>query len=407
MAKFKPTYTIDDNNRVIDDLGNDVTDSPIGHKKLKEAGIEVDESIFVDEGSLNEQLIAAIVAAGNGFLPVGEVQSIIGWVSPEHKDYYDKIIAENPNAAKAGLAIGSVIGLIGGPIGLAKAGGKAAVVLGKAIAGGRAKGVTRGQIDRVKSSLDKKLKKAETDDPDLETDAAFAAKEAIGELDQFDNAWESLTRQKKLPWDAKQDIFRDMIKSLSDVTSEMAWLKKNIRNPFETIFTKEAGLTGPVTGGSIKKAINELERQIAFQGKEFILNLAAPVLEGIAAFGTDFAANWLWAYANFRDQGWDETKAKRGALIYAWEKTPEEVLAEIAKKTVGRLPVIGKALGVSAEVLKGLYRTKGINLDTGYLPREEYQNLGGIVGMPKPMIQQSGIMAQKQPTIKRKGIMRY
>ena len=176
----------------------------------------------------------------------------------------------------------------------------------------------------------------------------------------------------------------------------MGWLKKNIKNPFETIFTKEAGLTGPVTGGSLKKMLTEAGRQARFAGKEFVLNLTAPVLEGLAAFGTDFAANWIWAYGNFREQGWDETKAKRAALIYAWERTPEEALAEIAKKTVGKLPAIGKAIGVSAEILKGLYRTKGINLDTGYLPREEYQNLGGIVGMAKPM-----------PIIKRKGILRY
>ena len=298
----------------------------------------------------------------------------------------ETIAKENPNAVNAGYSVGSVVGLIGGPALLAAKGGKATLKLAEYIARGRAKGVTRKQVDDVKSKLDKRLKKAEKDDPNLESDRNYGAFEAKGELKRFTDDWKSLERQKNFTPAVKQDAFRDMIRNLSDATPEMAAFKKGLNNPYATIFSRDPSKIGNVTGGTLKKALQEVGRQGAYKTKQFALNLSGPVLEGIAAFGFDFGSNVLYGYDNFREQGVEHKLAMEFALRYAVDRTPEEALAEIAKKIGGRIPGIGKAIGLGAETIKSIVRLDDVNLETGAIPTANYKALGGFIKRPKSII---------------------
>ena len=329
----------------------------------------------------DKDALSFIISVGNGLLPFGDVQSIVGLFSDDAEAKLQAVLDQNPEAATSGMAIGTVVGLLGGPVALAKGGSKGVLAIAKYVAKGRAKGVTRRQVDEAKA-ITQKMSDDITEidrfnDPDWVTQAPD---EYLDEIKNFDRKWASLERQSKAAPGAKRDFFRNYVNDLSDANP----LKlSGVRNPFKTIFDNELDKAASVTGGSLTKAVREVSRQARHSLGNKALNLSGPALEFFAAVSIDFASNYMYGYTNFKNQGHSDRLSKEMALYYAWEKTDEEVVAELVQKIAGNQSKFAKLIGISAEAVKVFIRSFSVDLETGNVDPEKYapsyNNRGGLI----------------------------
>ena len=373
-----------------------------------------DETIKEETGASNESLVAEkkdlsgadaaafVLSAANGILPIGDVQTIVGWFSKDAAETLQATLDQNPTAAKSGMAIGTVVGLVGGPAYLAAKGGKLAVGFLSFIARGKAKGVTRKQIDEAKRIIKEKKTNAELEedliargkkdrlDPDSVNDVD-SYKAQLHEVKKLDKQWAALDRQIKADPGAKRDFFRSYIDNLSDTNP----LKSTISNPYKNIFNNEVDKAAKVTGGTIRKAAEEVRRQVAHQLKDKALNIAPGIIESFFTISTDFGANFMWGYGNFRDQGFDTKTSKELAVYYALERSPQELGAEIVKRLAGDATKIGRMLGVGASIIKAAVRAYDLDHDTGNIEVEAFSG-GGLIAPTRSLAKfraQGGLVA--------------
>ena len=345
-----------------------------------------------DDGFDAGDAVAFLISVGDGLLPLGDVRSIVGLVSKSAASKLDKVVEENPTAATSGLVIGSVLGLVGGPAVLAAKGGSGLLKFVSAIAKGRAKGVTRGKIDEAKDILSKSRKQLDEVDPDFESDEAANLLRWEDEVEALNDAWKTLERQTDFSDNIKLDSFRNLMKNVSDDNP-----LKATKNPYQTFINREPSKVADVTGGSLKKVMQEMYRQGSYKTSKFGLSLASPFIEAIGSVSADFLGNFLWSYDNFRNQGISKVKAVEFGLLYALDKSPEEAIIETTQKLLKNVPILGRTMNISGEAVKAMLRLEDVNFDTGDIEsiggKPIAKNYGGLItpiAKPSPVYRRYG-----------------
>ena len=349
--------------------------------------------------SIGGNAAAATMSALDNVLPVPAITWAIGLFNPHLEREIKRAKAANKGAASVGEWAGTVTGLIGGPLALAKAIRSGAKFLKnralKASGHASSKALTKWE-EEARKLVSEFKSKGIYGGGEVPKKIADTIMKEIDEVDDLLRDWYNHIYEQKMSTPQIREFLTNRVNNLPD-----NHVIKKVAGGDDLMYTLWD--LQPASSKAPTGTIDRIKKALAHRAKSIALNTVPEGIEFSVALAGDAGANFTYSYNDWLEQGFPRDEAFTLAIRYTLDRAPHDVVIEALDTFFGG--------GVGTSIVQTLLRTWSIAPDldakTGKVRpdvyEEEPQNLrdGGMV---KPLIYRNeggGGSADRFPGLKR------
>ena len=329
--------------------------------------------------------VAAAASFLDNLLPVSLL-----WALPDgFESQVRNAMEQNKGVADKAAMAGTVLGLIGGPLGAAKI-ARGGFKFIKNIATRRAGHINTRKLNAIRSNIKDVI-------GELKSVGAYGAAKGSGEV---------TGKMVKLLEKNKNSI-TDLLEDWGRHIYEQKWSTDEIRNFLENRLNDlpSTHVIKQVTGGKddlfdtffarqpkgIEAPSNFKDRiwkGLQHRASELSKNIGLESAEFATVLGVDGATNYSYAKQDFKDQGFTDDESHWLALSYAFNRTPHDFAVEAVSQFANGNKII--------DLLSSIYRTttliEDLDAETGKVRADSQENVHNVLGNPEPTLNQGGIL---------------
>ena len=241
------------------------------------------------------------------------------WALPDkYESQVRNAMRENQDVTDKAAVAGTVIGLIGGPIGAAK--------IAKGGVKYLRKHATRKAGQRSAASLEKyasELKKVMDDAFKQGKFPPVNVKAFYDDVDDLLEDWGSYVFDEKLDVNQIRDFLGNRINGLAP-----SHTLRKFSDDGGDLFASYWGGRKPNAPRPSQGDVDYFRKAFKYRLAEISLNAVPEACQFISSIGADAYANYVYAYTSFKNQGLADKEVSKGAWLYMFDKTPTDAVAE-------------------------------------------------------------------------------